>query len=301
MTKHLLGIAELSRGQLETLLARAQDYCGEEGSAQGGDGSLVGRVVVNLFLEPSTRTRLSFEKAAKSLGAKVLNITGEESSIGKGETLSDMLRTVEAMGPDAIVLRHGASGAVHFAAGRVKCSMINAGDGAHEHPTQALLDLLTVQQAKGKIQGLKLAILGDVLHSRVARSAVLAFSKLGARVVVAGPKTLIPKGIESLGAEVSFTPSLALEDADVVMTLRVQNERMHGGFLPNTREYARWFGLNRELLSEAKPDAIVLHPGPMNRGVEIASDLADGVQSRILEQVSNGVAVRMAVLEQVIS
>jgi aspartate carbamoyltransferase catalytic subunit len=259
--------------------------------------SLSGRTQINLFFENSTRTQSSFEIAGKRLGADVMNMAVASSSIKKGETLLDTAATLNAMHPDLIVVRHHAAGAVHLLARKVDCSVINAGDGAHEHPTQALLDALTIRRNKGRIEGLIVAICGDVLHSRVARSNIILLQALGARVRVIGPSTLLPRGIDRFGVEVFRDMRAGLKDADIVMMLRLQLERMNGSFVPSVREYFHFFGLDAEKLSWAKPDALVMHPGPMNRGVEIDSEVADGAQSLIREQVEMGVAVRMAVLE----
>jgi aspartate carbamoyltransferase catalytic subunit len=257
---------------------------------------LRGKTVILFFYEPSTRTRTSFDIAAKRLSADSLSISGDMSSLVKGETLLDTARNLEAMRPDVVVLRHSFSGAPHFLARRLKASVINAGDGTHAHPTQALLDMLTVRQRKGSLEGLKIAIIGDIAHSRVARSNCLGFTRMGARVTLAGPPTMMPKGIETLGATVAPSVDAAIADADVVMMLRIQKERLKKFSMSTEREYARCFGLNRERLTLAKPDVVVMHPGPMNRGVEIAPDVADGPHSIILDQVTNGVAVRMALL-----
>jgi aspartate carbamoyltransferase catalytic subunit len=257
---------------------------------------LRGKTVILFFYEPSTRTRTSFDIAAKRLSADSLSISGDMSSLVKGETLLDTARNLEAMRPDVVVLRHSFSGAPHYLARRLKASVINAGDGTHAHPTQALLDMLTVRQRKGSLEGLKIAIVGDIAHSRVARSNCLGFTRMGAHVTLAGPPTMMPKGIETLGATVAPSVDAAIADADVVMMLRIQKERLKKFSMSTEREYARCFGLNRERLALAKPDVVVMHPGPMNRGVEIAPDVADGPHSIILDQVTNGVAVRMALL-----
>ena len=259
--------------------------------------TLRGRTLINLFFEASTRTQSSFELAGKRLGADVMNMSVATSSVKKGETLIDTAMTLNAMRPDIIVVRHAQAGAVHLLARKVDCSVVNAGDGAHEHPTQALLDALTIKRNKGRIAGLTVAICGDILHSRVARSNILLLSALGARVRVVGPSTLLPAGIERMGVEVFRDMKNGLKGADIVMMLRLQRERMQGGYIPSPKEYFRFFGLDEEKLSYAKLDALVLHPGPMNRGVEIDSAVADGPQSRIREQVEMGVAVRMAVLD----
>jgi aspartate carbamoyltransferase catalytic subunit len=258
--------------------------------------TLRGKTVVNLFYEPSTRTRTSFEIAEKRLSADTLNIAVAASSVIKGETLADTALNIEAMAPDMIVLRHASSGACHLLARICRSRVINAGDGMHEHPTQALLDAFTIRQHKPRIDALKIAIIGDLLHSRVLRSNVLLLTKLGADVWVSGPPTLIPVGIERLGVRVSTSVDDAVCAADVIMMLRIQQERMQGAFFPSLREYFNVFGLTAERVKRARPDVIIMHPGPINRGVEIASDVADGPYSVILEQVANGVAVRMAVL-----
>jgi aspartate carbamoyltransferase catalytic subunit len=249
-----------------------------------------------MFYEPSTRTRMSFEIAAKRLSADTLNLTVAASSAVKGETLADTAHNLEAMSPDVLIVRHNASGASHYLAQRLKCGVVNAGDGLHEHPTQALLDLLTVREAKGDLAGLKIAIIGDIAHSRVARSNIYGFTKMGARVTVAGPATMLPPYLETLGAEVTTSLLEAVNNADVIMMLRLQLERMGQMFLSTLREYSRYFGLSPRHLQLAKDDVIILHPGPLNRGVEISPEVADGPHSLILEQVANGVAVRMAVL-----
>jgi aspartate carbamoyltransferase catalytic subunit len=259
--------------------------------------TLRGRTQINLFFEPSTRTQASFELAGKRLGADVMNMSVASSSVKKGETLIDTAATLNAMRPDIIIVRHHAAGAVHLLARKVDCAVVNAGDGAHEHPTQALLDALTIRRRKGRIEGLTVAICGDILHSRVARSNMILLAALGARVRVVAPSNLLPAGIERLGVEVFTRMREGLAGADIVMMLRLQRERMNGSFVPSVKEYFRYFGLDEEKLAHAKPDALVMHPGPMNRGVEISSAIADGAQSLIREQVEMGVAVRMAVLE----
>ena len=263
--------------------------------------TLRGKTVVTLFYEPSTRTRMSFEIAAKRLSADSVNLTVSASSATKGETLADTAHNLEAMLPDLLVIRHQASGAPHYLAKKLKCGVINAGDGLHEHPTQALLDMLTVQEAKGRLAGLKIAIVGDIAHSRVARSNIHGFTKMGAEVVVAGPATMLPPYLDSLGARVAYSLEDAVRDADVIMMLRLQLERMGQMYLSTLREYAVTFGLAPRHLELAKKDAIVMHPGPLNRGVEISPEVADGPHSVILEQVTNGVAVRMAALLLLIS
>jgi len=252
--------------------------------------------VVNFFTEPSTRTRASFELAEKRLSADIINFSASSSSFLKGETLLDTARNLEAMSPHFIVMRHAMAGSAHFLARHGKCSIVNAGDGSHEHPTQALLDAFTIRQNKGRLRGLRVAIVGDILNSRVARSNVLLLTRMGADVIVCGPPTLLPHRMKSLECGSTHSIDEAVEGADVVMALRIQHERMHGGFLPSLREYARLYGINRARMERAAPDAIVMHPGPMNRGVEITGGVADGESSVILKQVTNGVAVRMAVL-----
>ncbi len=258
--------------------------------------TLRGRTVTTVFYEASTRTRTSFELAAKYLSADTVNIAASTSSVRKGESLKDTARTVTAMGTDVVVLRHPMAGAAELLARTVGAAVINAGDGAHEHPTQALLDIFTVREKKGRLKGLKVAIIGDILHSRVARSDIWGFTSMGAEVRLAGPATLMPLGIEKMGARVCSGLEEALEGADVVNILRIQLERQQQGLFPGVREYAKLFGINRERLKLAAPEVLVLHPGPMNRGVEISSAVADGLQSAIKEQVTNGVAVRMALL-----
>lgn len=300
--KDLLGISELSVEEINLILDTAETFRDVSQRQIKKVPTLRGKTIINLFFEASTRTRTSFEIAAKRLSADAVNISASTSSVVKGETLVDTALNLQAMSPDAIVIRHSSSGAPHQIAKIVDAAVINAGDGAHEHPTQALLDALTIRQHKGRIAGLKIAIIGDVLHSRVARSNSCLLAKLGADVLLAGPRTLMPWGFErQIGAaegSVRFAADLneALTAADVVMMLRIQLERQSGGFFPSLREYSIHFGLNRRRLELAKPEVVVLHPGPINRGVEIDSDVADGPFSVILEQVNNGVAVRMAVL-----
>ncbi len=300
--KDLLGIADLTVEEINLILDTAVTFRDINNRQIKKVPTLRGKTVINLFFEASTRTRTSFEIAAKRLSADAVNISASTSSVVKGETLVDTALNLQAMSPDAIVIRHGSSGAPHQIAKIVKAGVINAGDGAHEHPTQALLDALTIRHSKGRIAGLKVAIIGDVLHSRVARSNAHLLTKLGAHVVLAGPRTLMPFGLEKLippgDGSIRFANSIeeAIADSDVVMMLRIQMERQSGGFFPSLREYSIHFGLNKRRLAMAKPDAIVLHPGPINRGVEIDSDVADGASSLILDQVENGVAVRMAIL-----
>jgi aspartate carbamoyltransferase catalytic subunit len=295
--RHLLGIEGLSRPDIEALLAMADEEVSTSRQVEKKKTTLRGRTQINLFFEPSTRTQASFELAGKRLGADVMNMSVANSSAKKGETLIDTAMTLNAMRPDLIVVRHHAAGAVQLLSRKVDCSVINAGDGAHEHPTQALLDALTIRRAKGRVEGLTVAICGDILHSRVARSNMICLAALGARVRLIGPPTLMPVGIERFGFPVFHDMIEGLRDADIVMMLRLQRERMHGSFIPSTKEYFRYFGLDDEKLAVAKSDALVMHPGPMNRGVEISTDVADGAQSLIREQVEMGVAVRMAVLE----
>ena len=296
MKKDLLGIDDLSQDEIYRVLdtAVAMREIGERPIKKVP--TLRGKTIVNLFYEPSTRTRTSFEIAEKRLSADTLNIAVAASSVLKGETLADTAMNIEAMAPDMIVLRHASSGACHLLARICRSRIINAGDGTHEHPTQALLDAFTIRQHKGNIEGLKIAIVGDLLHSRVLRSNLLLLTKLGAHVWVSGPPTLVPRGIEQLGVRVAATVDEAVQDADVLMMLRIQQERMQGAFFPSLREYFNLFGMTVDRVRRAKPDVIIMHPGPMNRGVEIASEVADGPFSVILEQVANGVAVRMAVL-----
>ena len=292
----LLGMEDLERGEIERLLEIAA-HMKEVGEREVKKvPTLRGRTIVNLFFEASTRTRASFEIAAKRLSADVINFSPSTSSLKKAESILDTARTLDAMDPDLVVVRHAVAGVPHRVAEVLDAPVVNAGDGAHEHPTQALLDLFTVMEEKGRIDGLTVAIVGDILHSRVARSNVYGFSKMGAEVRLAGPPTLIPAAVETLGVKAYTSLREALEGADVVMALRVQNERLDGSFLPSVREYRDTFGLDRGKLHFAKDDAIVMHPGPVNRGVELSPDLADHRPSVILDQVRNGVAIRMAVL-----
>ncbi len=295
--RHLLGIEGLSHLDIEGLLDRAEAYVALSRQVEKKAATLRGRTQINLFFEPSTRTQASFELAGKRLGADVMNMSVASSSVKKGETLIDTAATLNAMRPDIIVVRHHAAGAVNLLARKVSCSVVNAGDGAHEHPTQALLDALTIRRAKGRIARLRVAICGDILHSRVARSNIILLNALGAKVRLIAPSTLMPPGIERMGVELYTDMNKGLEGADIVMMLRLQLERMHGAFVPSSKEYFRYFGLDREKLERAAPNALVMHPGPMNRGVEISSEVADGAQSLIREQVEMGVAVRMAVLD----
>ncbi|MCO5157327.1 MAG: aspartate carbamoyltransferase catalytic subunit [Aquamicrobium sp.] len=296
--RHLLGINGLSPLDIELLLDRADAAVGLSRQKEKKSSSLRGRTQINLFYEASTRTQSSFELAGKRLGADVMNMAVASSSVKKGETLIDTAMTLNAMRPDILVIRHSSAGAAALLAQKVGCSVVNAGDGAHEHPTQALLDALTIRRARGAIAGLTVAICGDVSHSRVARSNIILLNALGARVRVVAPSTLLPSGIgPQMGVEVFNRMEDGLKGADVVMMLRLQRERMAGAFVPSVREYFRYWGLDAEKLKAAKEDALVMHPGPMNRGVEIASAIADGPQSVIQEQVEMGVAVRMAVME----
>jgi aspartate carbamoyltransferase catalytic subunit len=293
--RHLLGIEPLAPADIQTLLDTAQGLREILDRPIKKVPALRGRTVINLFYEASTRTRSSFEVAERVLSADSLSIATATSAVQKGETLLDTARNLEAMHPDLIVIRHASSGAPHFLARHCRASIVNAGDGAHEHPTQALLDALTLRQRKGRLEGLRVAIVGDLLHSRVARSNARLLRKLGAEPVLCGPPSLVPPGVEQL-APLARSLDEALEGADAVMMLRLQRERMSGAFLPTLREYHRHWGLTEERLRRAKPDVLVMHPGPMNRGVEISSEVADGPASVILDQVTNGVAVRMAVL-----
>jgi aspartate carbamoyltransferase catalytic subunit len=294
-SRHLLGIAGLDAGEIALILDTAVAMKEIGNRAIKKVPTLRGRTVVNLFFEPSTRTRTSFEIAEKRLSADTLSIATATSSVTKGESLLDTVRNLEAMAPDMIVMRHASSGAPHLLARTCRSTIINAGDGMHEHPTQALLDAFTIREHKGRLAGLKIAIVGDLLHSRVLRSNVLLLNTMGANVWACGPATLMPAAFDRFGVRATTSVDEAVEGADVVMMLRIQHERMHGHFIPSVREYFTLFGLTPERMRRAAPDAIVMHPGPMNRGVEIDSDVADGPGSVILEQVANGVAVRMAV------
>ncbi len=294
--KDLLSMSQLSVSDIELVLDTAESL--KEISARDIKKvpTLRGKSVVSFFYEPSTRTRTSFDIAAKRLSADIFNLSASTSSTVKGETLIDTARNLQAMNPDLIVLRHSSSGAPHLLARVVEAGVINAGDGINEHPTQALLDLFTIREKKKRIKGLKITIIGDISHSRVARSNIIGLKKMGAEVTVSGPPTMIPPGIESFGVEVVYNPAEAIKDKDVIMLLRIQLERQGRALFPSLREYASYFGINKELMRIAKDDAIIMHPGPMNRGVEITSEVADSVNSVILEQVTNGVAVRMALL-----
>ena len=296
--RHLLGIEGLSPEDISLILDRSETYVEQNRQVDKKKSVLGGRTIINLFFEASTRTRTSFELAGKRLGGDVINISVAFSSIKKGETLIDTAMTLNAMHPDVLVVRHPDSGAVKLLSEKVNCAVINGGDGSHEHPTQALLDALTIRHRKGRISGLLVAICGDILHSRVARSNILLLNTMGARVRLIAPRTLIPDDAERLGTEVFHDMNEGLADCDIVMMLRLQTERMRGNFFPSIREYFRFFGLDYEKLANAKDDALILHPGPMNRGVEIDSVVADDFgRSAIGEQVEMGVAVRMACLE----
>jgi len=295
-SRHLLGIEPMSAEEITLILDAAESFSEISQREIKKVPTLRGKTVVNLFMEPSTRTRTSFELAEKRLSADSLNFAASASSLVKGETLIDTARNIEAMAPDFIVMRHSMAGAPHFLARHCRSSIINAGDGSHEHPTQALLDAFTIRQKKGRLAGLRVAIIGDILHSRVVRSNVFLLKKLGADVVLAAPPTLMPMGVEKFGVQATNAMDEALRGADVIMMLRIQMERQGKGYFPSVREYFNLFGLTEERARMAKPDAIIMHPGPINRGVEIASSVADGPYSVILDQVTNGVAVRMAVL-----
>jgi aspartate carbamoyltransferase catalytic subunit len=294
--KHLLDIQSLSAEEILTVLDTARAFKAVGERAIKKVPALRGKTVVNLFVEPSTRTRISFELAAQRLTADVINFSDEASSLKKGETLKDTARNLEALNADIIVMRHSASGAPHFLARFLDASMINAGDGAHEHPTQALLDAFTIREKKGKIEGLNVTILGDILYSRVARSNIWAMTKLGARVTLCGPSTLLPRMFEQMGCRVTYNVDEAIADADIINLLRIQHERQRKTMFPSIGEYTGLFGLTQARLARTKPEALIMHPGPINRGVEIDSDIADSKRSLIIDQVTNGLAVRMAVL-----
>jgi aspartate carbamoyltransferase catalytic subunit len=294
--KDLLDIRSLESTEIQTILDTAESMREIASREIKKVPALRGKTVVNLFLEPSTRTRTSFEIAGKWLSADVINVSGSSSSVAKGETLMDTAKNIEAMSPDCVVVRHAASGAPHMLARALRCSVINAGDGMHEHPTQALLDLLTIRQKRGHLDGLSVAIVGDIAHSRVARSNIVAMRKMGMSVRVAGPPTLIPPGVEELGVKVARRLEDAIRDVDVIMMLRLQQERMTANYIPSLREYSRLYGLSLDRLRSARGDVLIMHPGPVNRGIEMAPEVADGPYSVILDQVANGVAVRMAVL-----
>ena len=296
--RHLLGIEGLSPDEITLLLDRSENHVEQNRQVDKKQSLLRGRTIINLFFENSTRTRTSFELAGKRLGGDVINMSVQASSIKKGETLIDTAMTLTAMHPDVLVVRHSESGAVQLLSEKVDCAVINAGDGSHEHPTQALLDALTIRRRKARLQGLVVAICGDILHSRVARSNIILLNTMGARVRVVAPRTLLPAEIERLGVEVFHDMAKGLRDVDIIMMLRLQTERMHGSFVPSIREYFHFFGLDYAKLAAAKPDALIMHPGPMNRGVEIDTAVADDIdRSAIRQQVEMGVAVRMACLE----
>lgn len=296
--RHLLDIARLNASDINQLLDLAESYASLSRTADKKQSILSGKTQINLFYENSTRTRTSFELAGKRLGADVINMSVGSSSVKKGETLIDTAMTLNAMHPDVLVIRHSDSGAPHLLSQKVDCAVINGGDGSHEHPTQALLDALTIRRRKGRLEGLIVAICGDIQHSRVARSNIALLNIMGARVRVVGPTTLVPSNAAKMGVEVYHKMSDGLKDADIVMMLRLQTERMQGSFVPSVREYFHFFGLDKDKLTHAKPDALIMHPGPMNRGVEIDSEIADDLNiSAISEQVEMGVAVRMACLD----
>ena len=298
--KHIIALRDLTKEEIELLLSTAESMREVNSRDIKKVPTLRGKTIINLFYEASTRTRTSFEIAGKRLSADTVNITTASSSTTKGETLADTALNLLAMKPDIIVMRHAVSGSHYFLAGKVNCSIINAGDGAHEHPSQGLLDMLTMKDRFGRLDGLKVAIVGDITHSRVARSNIQGLTKLGSSIFVAGPPTMMPPGVERLGnVTVCATMKEAIQDADVVMMLRIQQERQGKTLMPNTREYSRYFGLNPVNIKLAKPNAMVMHPGPINRGVEMSSYVVDGDQSWILKQVENGVAVRMSMLYHV--
>jgi aspartate carbamoyltransferase catalytic subunit len=294
--RHLLGLEELSRAEIETILDTAEDFVEISQRRRKKRTDLKGKVVVNLFFEPSTRTRSSFGFAAKRLSADVFDFTTSGSSVSKGETFIDTAKNIEAMGIDVMTVRHSSPGAPHLLAQHLQCSVINAGDGAHEHPTQGLLDIFTIRRIKGRVEGLTVGLVGDIAHSRVARSNIHGLLKLGANVIVCGPSTLVPRDIRQLGVEVSHRLDDILPRCDVVNMLRIQFERQRSGLFPSIHEYAHLFGMDVHRLGRAKPDVLLLAPGPINRGVEITPEVADGPHSAILQQVTNGLAVRMAVL-----
>ncbi len=294
--RHLLGLEDLSRLEIETLLDTAEGFVEVSQRRRKKLSALKGKVVVNLFFEPSTRTRTSFGLAAKRLSADTLDFTTSGSSVSKGETFIDTAKNIEAMGVDVVVVRHASPGAPHLLAQSLRCSVVNAGDGAHEHPTQGLLDIFTIRRIKGRLDGLTVGLVGDIAHSRVARSNIHGLLKLGARVIVCGPPTLVPQSITRMGVEVSHHLDDILARCDVINMLRIQFERQRSGLFPSIHEYARLFGMDSIRLRRAKPDLLLLAPGPINRGVEITPEVADGPHSAILQQVTNGLAVRMAVL-----
>ena len=294
--KNLLGLRDLSAEEIQEILTTAHLMRPVMGSPNKKITYLMGKNILTLFYESSTRTRVSFELAAKYLGATTTNVSVATSSVNKGESLIDTVRTLQSMGVDIVIMRHPMTGAPKLLADHIEAKVINAGDGINEHPTQALLDLYTIERHKGRIKDLKVVIVGDILHSRVARSNIWGLTKMGARVVVAGPSTLIPKKIEKMGVEVFQDIKKAVVDADVVMALRMQKERQDSGLFPSLREYQHYFGIDEGVLSYAKPEVLLMHPGPVNRGIEITSDIMEGPHSTIEEQVTNGVAIRMALL-----
>ena len=294
--KHLLDIYSLSKEEILTVLDTAMGFKQVGRRSIKKVPALRGKTVVNLFVEPSTRTRVSFELAAQRLNADIINFTAEASSFKKGETLKDTIRNLEALTADIVIIRHSSAGAAHFLSRVVESSIVNAGDGAHAHPTQALLDLYTMRDKKGDLEGKEVTILGDILFSRVARSNIWGLQKLGAKVTLCGPPTLVPKSLESMGCKVTYDVREAISNADIINLLRIQHERQQHSMFPSLGEYSKLFGLNRERLAWTKPDALIMHPGPINRGVEIESEIADSERSVVLEQVTNGLAVRMAVL-----
>lgn len=294
--RHLLGLEELSRDEIVALLDRAERFVEDSRRRRAKRADLAGRVVVNLFFEPSTRTRMSFGLAARRLSADVLDFSPTGSSTSKGETFIDTAKNIEAMGIDLVVVRHSSPGAPHLLAQHLRCGIVNAGDGAHEHPTQGLLDIFTIRQVRGRVEGLTVGLVGDIAHSRVARSNIYGLTKLGAKVIVCGPPTLVPRDIGALGVEVSHSLDETLPRCDVINMLRIQFERQRSGLFPSIAEYARLFGMDSARLRHAKSDLLLLAPGPINRGVEITPEVADGPHSAILQQVTNGLAVRMAVL-----
>ncbi len=294
--KHLLDIESLSPGEIHTVLSTARAFKAVGERAIKKVPALRGKTVINLFIEPSTRTRISFELAAQRLTADIINFSAEASSLKKGETLKDTARNLEALNADIIIIRHSATGAPHFLSRFLNACVVNAGDGAHEHPTQALLDVFTILEKKGRIEGLNVTILGDILYSRVARSNIWALLKLGAKVTLCGPSTLVPRVFEQMGCRVTYNVDEAIADADIINLLRIQHERQRKSMFPSLGEYVSLFGLNKKRMERTKPDVLIMHPGPINRGVEIDSEIADCGRSVILDQVTNGLAVRMAVL-----
>ena len=294
--KHLLGLEELRREEIVAILDMAEHFTQDSQERRRKRNNLAGKVVVNLFFEPSTRTRMSFGLAARRLGADVMDFSPSGSSTSKGETFIDTSKNLEAMGIDLVIVRHSATGAPHLLSQHLKASVVNAGDGAHEHPTQGLLDIFTIRQRRGRLEGLTVGLVGDIAHSRVARSNIHGLRKLGVKIIVCGPPTLVPQGIEELGVEVSHNLDEILPRCDVINMLRIQFERQRSGLFPSIAEYARLFGMDSKRLARAKPDLLLLAPGPINRGVEITPEVADGPASAILTQVTNGLAVRMAVL-----